>query len=194
MTNISTSQWRVWSIYQKRHCQNFSKCHSMACLINLLNNGVDGVDGFYGVNGVFDNLPVSLPILGRKFKLLPHLFSCCAKFDANATFLMHFVPTFLAQKFKWMRPNLFWVKSLFFWLFSFKENGGSGEGKLHVTSVKLKSGSKTKFVPTYDSSIPLNPWSKVSMSGYMVSRIKKVMPSLVEKMILRIAHVVEKLE
>jgi len=47
---------------------------------------------------------------------------------------------------------------------------------------------------TYDSSIPLNPWSKVSMSGYMVSRIKKVMPSLVEKMILRIAHVVEKLE
>ena len=29
----------------------------MACLINLLNNGVDGVDGFYGVNGVFDNLP-----------------------------------------------------------------------------------------------------------------------------------------
>ena len=137
---------------------------------------------------------VSLPIFARKFKLLPHLFSCCAKFDANATFLMHFVPTFLAQKFKWMRPNLFWVKSLFFLLFSFKENGGSGEGKLHVTSVKLKSGSKTKFVPTYDSSIPLNPWSKVSMSGYMVSRIKKVMPSLVEKMILRIAHVVEKLE
>ena len=67
------------------------------------------------------------------------------------------------------------------------------EGKLHVTSVKLKAG-KTKFVPTYDSSIPLNPWSKVSMSGYMVSRIKKVMPTLVEKMILRIAHVVEKLE
>ena len=33
---------------------------SMACLINLLNNGVDGVDGvdgFDGVNGVFDNLP-----------------------------------------------------------------------------------------------------------------------------------------
>ena len=86
-------------------------------------------------------------------------------------------------------------KIIFFTLhFSFKENGGSAEGKLHVTSVKLKSGSKTKFVPTYDSSIPLNPWSKVSMSGYMVSRIKKVMPSLVEKMILRIAHVVEKLE
>ena len=58
MTNISTSQWRVWSIYQKRHCQNFSKCHLMACLINLLNNGVDGVDGFYGFNGVFDNLPM----------------------------------------------------------------------------------------------------------------------------------------
>ena len=51
--------WRVWSIYQKRHCQNFSKCHSMACLINLLNNGVDGVDGFYGFNGVFDNLPLN---------------------------------------------------------------------------------------------------------------------------------------
>ena len=30
---------------------------SMACLINLLNNGVNGVDGFDGVNGVFDNLP-----------------------------------------------------------------------------------------------------------------------------------------
>ena len=29
----------------------------MACLINLLNNGVDGVNGVYGVDGVFDNLP-----------------------------------------------------------------------------------------------------------------------------------------
>ena len=29
----------------------------MACLINLLNNGVGGVDGVGGVNGVFDNLP-----------------------------------------------------------------------------------------------------------------------------------------
>jgi hypothetical protein len=56
------------------------------------------------------------------------------------------------------------------------------------------AAEKSKFVPTYDSSIPLNPWSKVSMSGYMVARIKKVMPSLVEKMILRITHVVENLD
>ena len=32
----------------------------MACLINLLNNGVGGVDGFDGVNGVFDNLPCAM--------------------------------------------------------------------------------------------------------------------------------------
>ena len=31
------------------------------------------------------------------------------------------------------------------------------------------------------------------MSGYMVARIKKIMPNLVENMILRICHVVEKL-
>ena len=74
--------------------------------------------------------------------------------------------------------------------FSFDSND---EGKIHVLSVHFDPSEKTKFVPTYDSSIPLNPWSKVSMSGYMVSRIKKVMPSLVEKMILRISHVVEKL-
>ena len=73
---------------------------------------------------------------------------------------------------------------------SFRDN----EGKIHVTSVHIVSEEKTKFVPTYDSSIPLNPWSKVSMSGYMVARIKKVMPSLVEKMLLRISHVVEKME
>ena len=37
----------------------------MACLINLLNNGVDGVYGVDGVNGVFDNLPKkSLPSAG----------------------------------------------------------------------------------------------------------------------------------
>ena len=29
----------------------------MACMINLLSNGVNGFDGFYGVKGVFDNLP-----------------------------------------------------------------------------------------------------------------------------------------
>ena len=29
----------------------------MASLINLLSNGVNGFDGFYGVKGVFDNLP-----------------------------------------------------------------------------------------------------------------------------------------
>ena len=31
------------------------------------------------------------------------------------------------------------------------------------------------------------------MSGYMVARIKKIMPNLVENMVLRICHVVEKL-
>ena len=50
-----------------------------------------------------------------------------------------------------------------------------------------------KSIPSYDSSIPLNPWSKVGMSGYLVVRIKKVMPGLVENMILRIICVVEKM-
>lgn len=43
------------------------------------------------------------------------------------------------------------------------------EAGLHFATVRVKP-SKTKYVPAYDSSIPLNPWSKVSMSGYMVSR------------------------
>ena len=46
---------------------------------------------------------------------------------------------------------------------------------------------------SYRWNILQNPWSKVSMSGYMVARIKKIMPNLVENMILRICHVVEKL-
>ena len=50
-----------------------------------------------------------------------------------------------------------------------------------------------KSIPSYYSSIPLNPWSKVGMSGYLVVRIKKVMPGLVENMILRIICVVEKM-
>ena len=62
-----------------------------------------------------------------------------------------------------------------------------------MTSVTTASSAAVKFVPTYDSSIPLNPWSKVSMSGYMVSRVKKTLPTLVEKIILKITHVVEKL-
>ena len=71
---------------------------------------------------------------------------------------------------------------------SFKENG---DNSIHVTSVKTVDTSGAKFVPTYDSSIPLNPWSKVSLSGYMVARVKKILPSLVDKMILKIAHIVE---
>ena len=66
------------------------------------------------------------------------------------------------------------------------------DNKIHITKVHLITHEKAKFIPTYDSSIPLNPWSKVSMSGYMVARIKKLMPNLVETIILRISHVVEK--
>jgi len=67
------------------------------------------------------------------------------------------------------------------------------DGTLHVTSVTTVSSNSLKFVPTYDSSIPLNPWSKVSMSGYMVSRVKKTLPGLMDKIILKIMHVIEKL-
>lgn len=67
------------------------------------------------------------------------------------------------------------------------------EGDIHVTSVSTVSSHSLKFVPTYDSSIPLNPWSKVSMSGYMVSRVKKTLPALMDKIILKIMHVIEKL-
>jgi hypothetical protein len=61
-------------------------------------------------------------------------------------------------------------------------------------SVKTVESSGSKFVPTFDSSIPLNPWSKISMSGYMVSKVKKILPGLVDKIILKITHVVEKME
>ena len=47
----------------------------MACLINLLNNGVDGVNGVYGVDGVFDNLPSYL----ANFSLDPKLLNFEAK-------------------------------------------------------------------------------------------------------------------
>ena len=67
------------------------------------------------------------------------------------------------------------------------------EENIHITNTHLITSGKTKFIPSYDSSIPLNPWSKVSMSGYLVVRIKKVMPGLVENMILRIICVVEKM-
>jgi hypothetical protein len=32
------------------------------------------------------------------------------------------------------------------------------------------------------------------MSGYMVSKVKKILPGLVDKIILKITHVVEKME
>ena len=57
---------------------------------------------------------VSLPIFARKFKLLPHLFSCCAKFDANATFLMHFVPTFWRKNSNECGLTFFELKAYFF--------------------------------------------------------------------------------
>ena len=66
--------------------------------------------------------------------------------------------------------------------------------RVHVLSLRIVHTAKTKFVPTYDSSIPLNPWSKVSMSGYMVSGVKKTLPSVVDKVLLKLVHVVEKLE
>ena len=72
-------------------------------------------------------------------------------------------------------------------------NKDEDDGKVHVTSVTTVSSNSVKFVPTYDSSIPLNPWSKVSMSGYMVSRVKKTLPALLDKIILKITHVIEKM-
>ncbi|XP_059078987.1 uncharacterized protein LOC131877341 isoform X1 [Tigriopus californicus] len=71
----------------------------------------------------------------------------------------------------------------------FKQTSSS----VHVISLK-SSASRSKYVPTYDSSIPLNPWSKVSMSGYMVAGVKKVLPSLVDRILLKIMHIVERLE
>ena len=64
---------------------------------------------------------------------------------------------------------------------------------MHIISLK-STYRGSKFVPTYDSSVPLNPWSKVSMSGYMVSRVKKVLPKLVDKTLLKLMHIVEKLD
>jgi hypothetical protein len=69
----------------------------------------------------------------------------------------------------------------------FTDNGSS----IHVEAVKTVGTSASKFVPTYDSSIPLNPWSKVSLSGYMVARVKKMLPDLVDKTLLKITHIVE---
>lgn len=60
--------------------------------------------------------------------------------------------------------------------------------------MKTVETAGSKFVPTYDSSIPLNPWSKVSLSGYMVARVKKILPGLLDKTLLKLAHVVENLQ
>eukprot|EP00096_Caligus_rogercresseyi_P011751 TRINITY_DN472_c0_g1_i3.p1 TRINITY_DN472_c0_g1~~TRINITY_DN472_c0_g1_i3.p1 ORF type:complete len:609 (+),score=137.92 TRINITY_DN472_c0_g1_i3:194-1828(+) len=69
----------------------------------------------------------------------------------------------------------------------------SEDGSIHVSSVRSTT-KQMKFVPKFDSSVPLNPWSKVSMSGYLMSRIKKYIPSVVDKTILRLTHVIEGLE
>ena len=75
----------------------------------------------------------------------------------------------------------------------FKEVPSAQGGGIHVLS--LKSVPKhAKFVPTYDSSIPLNPWSKVSMSGYMVARVKKNLPKIMDKILLKLMHIVERLD
>ena len=65
---------------------------------------------------------------------------------------------------------------------------------IHITNVHTVKTAKTKFVPQYDSSVPLNPWSKVSMSGYMVARVKKALPGIVDKVLLKLLHIVEKLD
>lgn len=52
---------------------------------------------------------------------------------------------------------------------------------MHVTSVRTVHTARSKFVPQYDSAVPLNPWSKVSMSGYMVARVKKTLPAVVDR-------------
>lgn len=51
---------------------------------------------------------------------------------------------------------------------------------LHVSSVTLSSDA-TKFIPNFESAVPLNPWSKVSLGGYMVAKAKKVISKLAEK-------------
>merc|ERR1712080_308802 len=53
-----------------------------------------------------------------------------------------------------------------------------------ILSVKT-SASDIKFKPTYDSSVPLNPWSKVSLNGYMVARVKKILTGLMDAGILK---------
>ena len=68
------------------------------------------------------------------------------------------------------------------------------DGLLHVRGARLTLTTKAKYVPTYDSSIPLNPWSKVSMSGYMVSRVKKALPQVMDKVLLKLMHIIENLD
>ncbi len=63
-----------------------------------------------------------------------------------------------------------------------------------MRGIRLTLTTKAKYVPAYDSSIPLNPWSKVSMSGYMVSRVKKALPQVMDKTLLKLMHIVENLD
>merc|ERR1711892_1259617 len=53
---------------------------------------------------------------------------------------------------------------------------------IRLTNTQLASKS-TKFQPDFDSTVPLNPWSKVSLGGYMVAKAKKVLNKLVENKI-----------
>jgi len=53
---------------------------------------------------------------------------------------------------------------------------------LILTSTHLYS-KEAKIQPQFDSAVPLNPWSKVSLGGYMVARAKKVLGKLVENKI-----------
>ena len=66
--------------------------------------------------------------------------------------------------------------------------------EVRVLSFRTARTARTKFVPQYDSSIPLNPWSKVSMSGYMVARVKKTLPKIIDKIMAKMLKIVEKLD
>lgn len=72
------------------------------------------------------------------------------------------------------------------------DDGANGD-QVHVVTLKTSPAS-SKFVPSYDSSVPLNPWSQISMSGYLVARVKKSLPKLIDRTLVKLMHIVEKLQ
>lgn len=57
------------------------------------------------------------------------------------------------------------------------------DGSCRIVSVKL-AAEDVSFEPSFDSSIPINPWSQVSLSGYLVARVKKSIGPQIQKSLL----------